>query len=323
MKLIAILLCALSLIACGGGKSIKTAPQVEQFIDGDITFIKPIRNQTFVVRKEGATVDLGGLTHGYTNARYAFRVVAPGVSIINGTITAEGVTTGIIFNSCIRQSDFIKLTADPAGYQKELWQRCSTGGLIKDVTLVSTKDGVYVGPYVNGISIEDSTFNRVDAVAIYGDTGSADVTIKNNTFTDNGFRYVRKSGRPRAHIALDGSWRYSITGNTFDDKGKIKRTGGDYVPAISAYNNCGEATFNGVPLPRVHGSRFHSIKDNTFKDVSRGVWLQYREHNNIFSSCVKPYYPDLATDNVVQGNTYLNVQSRNKDDGDRNSMEYQ
>ena len=77
--------------------------------------------------------------------------------------------------------------------------------------------------------------------------------------------------------------------------------------------DCGETNFHGMIQPRLQGADHNLIENNTFKGTTLGIWLQYREHDNLKSCAGR--YPDQANYNTLKGNRYINVKREWRDDG--------
>ena len=125
-----------------------------------------------------------------------------------------------------------------------------------DITLSDLKIMVngaiplYVGPGTTKLTVTNSTFSgRSGSVGIYLDAESADNTISNDHF-----ELVTKN---REIIAVDGSARDLITGNTFDNP----VNGGVFL-----YRNCGEGgTIRHQP------PQHDTISNNLFRYTDHGL----------------------------------------------------
>jgi hypothetical protein len=165
---------------------------------------------------------------------------------------------------------------------------------------ISTNGAIplYAGPGTTKLTVTNSTFSGDSgSVGIYLDAESAD-----NTITNNHFELVTKS---REVIAVDGSARDVITGNTFDNP---------VHGGIFLYRNCGEGG-----TIRHQSPQRNTIGNNLFRYTDHGltswrttkpaIWLGSRQGNR--SYCVhdatRPFGSSLssrdeATYNVVRDN---------------------
>ncbi len=178
------------------------------------------------------------------------------------------------------------------------------------------KTGIYLQRYITDFKLKNSTLKAND-VGIYLESGTKNNLISHSTFTKNGettydisSRKRKLRIRKREAIAIDSSAYNTITDNKF-----INNAGG----AIFLYKNCYENYEDASSLPRVQHSSFNIIKNNTFSDEPKGVWIasrQSREMDNfncgdpiVYTSedKKKKYYQDFSRSNQVINNVFEGV----------------
>jgi hypothetical protein len=175
-------------------------------------------------------------------------------------------------------------------------QKNAPSGISLDKVTIDGLGGIplYFGPGVTNSALRNSTIRgKSSKTAIYLDAESA-----GNVIADN--RFQVKVGREM--IAVDGSARNIISGNTFENPLK----GGIFV-----YRNCGEGG-----TIRHQEPRSNQIINNRFTYKSSiiaypAIWLNHRDVGKWYCK-VNPKYPfgssldprDRAIDNVVSGNRF-------------------
>ncbi|MCL6705789.1 right-handed parallel beta-helix repeat-containing protein [Pseudomonas sp. R2.Fl] len=175
-------------------------------------------------------------------------------------------------------------------------QQNAPSGISLDKVTIDGLGGIplYFGPGVTNSALRNSIIRgKSSKTAIYLDAESA-----GNVITDNRFQ-VKVD---REMIAVDGSARNVISGNTFENP----RKGGVFV-----YRNCGEGG-----TIRHQEPRSNQILDNRFSYRSSlvaypAIWLNHRDVGKWYCK-VDPKYPfgssldprDRAIDNVVSGNRF-------------------
>lgn len=177
-------------------------------------------------------------------------------------------------------------------------QAASPRDTVLDTLLIEPPGNIalYVGPGVTGTVLEKSTFvGHTNGTAIYLDAESSRSLIIANSF--------QISTKSRELIAIDGSSRNRITGNSFENA---------YNGGIFIYRNCGE---QGVI--RHQKPEYNVIVGNTFRydrkpPFKPAVWLGSRggKQSYCFSD---PQYPfgssqsplDYARNNTVEQNEFL------------------
>lgn len=175
-------------------------------------------------------------------------------------------------------------------------QKNAPSGISLDKVTIDGLGGIplYFGPGVTNSALRNSTIRgKSSKTAIYLDAESA-----GNVITDN--RFQVKVGREM--IAVDGSARNVIAGNTFENPLK----GGVFV-----YRNCGEGG-----TIRHQEPRSNQVVDNRFTYRSSiiaypAIWLNHRDVGKWYCR-VNPEYPfgssldprDRAIDNIISGNRF-------------------
>jgi parallel beta-helix repeat protein len=189
---------------------------------------------------------------------------------------------------------------------------------VNNVDIISNhKTGIYLQRYITDFKLKNSTLKAND-IGIYLESGTKNNLISGSTFSKNGettydleSRKRKLRIKKREAIAVDSSAYNTITDNTF-----INNAGG----AIFLYKNCYENFEDEKSLPRVQYSSFNIIKNNTFSDERKGVWIasrQSREMDNF--NCGDPlitlgeddddkYYQDYARSNQVINNLFDGVE---------------
>lgn len=175
-------------------------------------------------------------------------------------------------------------------------QKNAPSGISLDKLTIDGLGGIplYFGPGVTSSALRNSTIRgKSSKTAIYLDAESA-----GNVIADN--RFQVKVGREM--VAVDGSARNIISGNTFENPLK----GGVFV-----YRNCGEGG-----TIRHQEPRSNQIINNHFAYKSSivaypAIWLNHRDVGKWYCK-TNPKYPfgssldprDRAIDNVVSGNRF-------------------
>lgn len=189
----------------------------------------------------------------------------------------------------------------------------------------SHQNGIFVDRFVNGFVLDKSSVNSTGGAAIYLDSGSTNSTIKNSSFTKNGYsRYLSEINTiakqvkdyAREVIAIDSSFNNHIEGNIFHDNARA---------SIFLYKNCNEFHKDPKQIPRYQSSDGNIITGNTFKDTEIGVWVASRQSMNLRElECGSPlmakgiknygpyrrrtlFYEDFAKNNKVINNTFKNI----------------
>ena len=313
------LLLLLTFVGCSDRNVNNTSPAKVVNITENTMLSESSRNVQYVIRKNGVTLDLGGLTH-YSNGEYAIiKVQSSNVTVKNGSLKGLGFATGINVQTCVRLSDVDPLKNSPENHEPLIYDRCNKGSSIQSVKFENLKTGVYISSYVSNSKIENSNFVNIDRMAIYLDAGSKDTIIENNRFENIGFRHIEDYGRPRGSISIDSSYDNIIIRNYFNSQPKFsKKLLNPYrIPELEFYRNCGEPTFGDVPLPRIHGADNNTITNNTFENVGLVAWFKYRNHDQL-GSCVGNY-PDQSNNNNLIGSTLINVEEFVYDEGENNT----
>ncbi len=181
----------------------------------------------------------------------------------------------------------------------------------------SHKTGIYLQRYITDFKLTNSTLKAND-IGIYLESGTRNNLISHSVFTKNGETTynidTRKRTlriRKREAIAIDSSAYNTITDNQF-----INNAGG----AIFLYKNCYENHIDSNSLPRFQYSSFNIIKNNTFSDERKGVWIASRQSRDLDNfNCGDPivyatednkkkYYQDFSRSNQVINNVFDGVE---------------
>ena len=211
----------------------------------------------------------------------------------------------------------------------------------KNITLTnntisySHADGIYIGRYITGLTLNNANINNSGAVGFYLDSGAQDNLVENSTFTFNGFsKYIPSKGRirrslttAREGVAIDSSAFNTVKNNSF------KHNGGG---SVFLYKNCHEN--HTVGLPRYQSADNNLITQNIFEDEEVGVWIASRQSKDLTNwDCGDPQmdtgsvtygpkkvdtkiYEDFAKSNRVVSNTFLDVRRGVIVEDDNNSI---
>lgn len=143
---------------------------------------------------------------------------------------------------------------------------------IENVKIENTGLGIYVGPYVNGVVITDSTVTRT-TIGAHLSYGSQKTRIQRSVFSENGLRGT--PGSDREAIVMDSSSHNVISHNVFAN---------NFGAAIRTYKNCGEAAPNlkGVKekagKTREEGADFNLITNNSFY-LTNSFYKKHQQEN--------------------------------------------
>lgn len=271
-----------------------------------------ITTSNVIFNCRGATID--GLNQ--SNQNVGILITTPyNSNLSNVTVencNVEGFVNGILVN----RSGYQSLTNGDY-YVNYLSDIYITHNFIEKTENV----GVYVGPYVTKVTIQDNKIYNCGSTGIYLDSGSNGNQILNNQIIHNGYSGVSPQGKivsyggvsfrifetGREGLAIDGSYNNIIQSNTF-----VNNSAG----AIFIYKNCGEDV-NSNPqawIPRVYASNNNLIEDNTLSGSGTGVWIGSRMSQNLYlMDCSEPAYftgfmkyiaLDHASGNVVENNSF-------------------
>lgn len=287
-------------------------------VNGSTTLDKNYDNVQFTITNSGTPeapliFDLGG-NHLDMTANTAAIFVRSGLSNIiirNGSISSNGIATGVMLLSPLTEADVLPLQAD-SSYVDVLKARASSNIIVENITFSKTNTAVYVNSFHKNVTIRDNTIVNSNRMAIYLDHESTNHSVHNNYFNNNGFRWAEDgliglNGRPRADISVDASSGNRIYNNTF----RLTNSTYNFVAgftdraSIELYRNCGE-TFVGTELvvPRYSGADSNMIYDNTFDGVETGIWFASRRDNNFDADKCPWQIPDKSENNTASSNTF-------------------
>lgn len=259
-------------------------------------------------RASGITIDCAGAT--LDTSRGTVNYGRPTVQI-RSTKTRDGrwnVPTDITVRNCVvkgairlqglgrnGQAEEVRLSSLKADHTKNAQQAAPKNIVLEAMTFVA--DGqipLYAGPGITGLTVRNSRFQgKSDGTALYLDAESAENAILDNSFS------VRTDHREQ--IALDGSARNRIVGNSFNNP----INGGIFV-----YRNCGEGGTIRHQKPQhneIAGNIFSYPKGS--RDAEPAVWLNSRNGARLYC-LTAPSAPfgsglsarDFADNNTVSGN---------------------
>ena len=189
----------------------------------------------------------------------------------------------------------------------------------------SHKDGIFVSRFITDFVLDNSSVNSTGAVGLYLDSGSANNTISNTSFTKNGYSDYDISTRTikrkvedysREALAIDSSMNNNIEKNTFMENSR---------GSLFIYKNCNEHYLDPNQIPRYQSADNNIVTDNSFDGDRVGVWIASRQSADLKAlECAPPivatgsisygpvkedteYYEDFAKNNQVLNNTFSNL----------------
>ena len=208
------------------------------------------------------------------------------MTITNCSITGSIRLQGLGTNGQAKQVQLSSLSAD---HTRKAQAAAPTRILFSRLKL--TGDGpipLYLGPGLTQVTLTRSQLAGTGVTAMYLDAESANNTITNNTFS--------VKTKSREQIAIDGSARNVISGNTFTNPAN----GGIFV-----YRNCGEGG-----TIRHQKPQYNTISGNTFHYQTAflakpAVWLNSRRgaQRYCFRDPAHPFGSSLSSQDFAQFNT--------------------
>lgn len=202
---------------------------------------------------------------------------------------------------------------------------------------VSRGSGIFVDAFVTGVTVRDTEITGAGSVGIYLEAGSKDNVIEDNTIVNNGYGDVKPEGLPFSLAGLD--YRYLSTGRegiavdgSRDNVIRNNLIASNSAGGIFVYKNCGEFVTQKPASwwTRLYGPTGNLIEGNTIVDAPNGIWVGSRQaENQTFMDCsdtpyaaldFQVYYRDFATDNVVHGNAFGDVQYGIRVEDDRTTV---
>jgi parallel beta-helix repeat protein len=259
-------------------------------------------------------------------------LVAAPISTALANVTVRNcVVAGFLNNVRVTREGF-KTLAEGAEYENAF-----ADVVVENSHLYASRgSGIFVDGYVTGVTLRDLDIAFSGGVGIYLEAGSKDSVVVRNTIRESGFGDVVPEGVPfdlggvayrylstgREGIAVDGSRDNVITDNVIE---------GSSAGGIFLYKNCGEYATERPNQwwTRRYGADGNRIERNLIRDETSGVWIGSRmAENQYFMDCSDPAYVsgglvrvhrDLAANNVVADNTFVDVTwgVRVEDDGNR------
>jgi hypothetical protein len=208
------------------------------------------------------------------------------MTITNCSITGSIRLQGLGTNGQAKQVQLSSLNAD---HTQKAQAAAPTRIMFSRLKL--TGDGpipLYLGPGLTQVTLTRSQLTGTGVTAMYLDAESASNTITNNTFS--------VQTKSREQIAIDGSARNVISGNTFTNP----VNGGIFV-----YRNCGEGG-----TIRHQKPQYNTISGNTFQYQTAflakpAVWLNSRRgaQRYCFRDPAHPFGSSLSSQDFAQFNT--------------------
>jgi hypothetical protein len=166
--------------------------------------------------------------------------------------------------------------------------------LLRNLYVENVKTGLYLGNYGRDIVMDNLVFDGTDRIALYVESGTRDLTIRNSVFANN---------HTREALAFDSAYNSVIENNLFIDN----REGG-----ANFYQNCGELKGQVCPIIRDTPANGNHITGNRFVDNGiAGLQVASRQgrlHGLGWCATLNGLpgrHQDTAQDNVVSGNTFV------------------
>ena len=166
--------------------------------------------------------------------------------------------------------------------------------LMQDLYLENLKTGIYLGNYSRDVTMERLVIDGTDRIALYTESGSHRVTLKDSVIANN---------LTREAVAIDSTYDSTLENNLFVDN----REG-----AVNLYQNCGE--LKGIVCPvvrdtppngnRIAGNRFVDNGITELQVASR----QGRKHSAGWCATLDGEpgrHRDTAEDNTVVDNVFV------------------
>lgn len=210
--------------------------------------------------------------------------------------------------------------------------------VIEDSTSLDSRGvGIFVNGYVSGVTLRRLHVEGAGSTGIYLEHGSKDNVVEDSAIVNNGFGENGPGGQTfefagitfwfwgtgREGLAIDGSRFNLVRNNTFS---------GNSAGGIFLYKNCGEFVSSRPQRwwHRRYGADGNTIAGNTFTGGENGVWIGSRMgENTLPMECSDPAYLtdgvnrivlDYARDNVVESNTFHDVQYAIRVEDDRSQI---
>jgi len=286
--------------------------------------------------------------------RHGFRISRSNITLdCRGAIIAGGVKSkaGILISapSDLRLENVTVrnciITNQPVGIQvsRTKWRRLKRGHenengfrriLISNLRILDSKgSGIYLTPYVSGVTIRKVEIAGSGESGIYFDSGTTGNRLQNSEIHHNGFGRKSKNTKiisfgpvrikalltGREGIALDGAFNNKIIGNHIHHNA---------VGGIYAYRNCGEGHSKKRKrwYRRRYGANGNVMRGNRIENEINGIWIASRaSQNQYFMDCGGAAYRtgvlfkihrDQAKNNRVIANQFRNVRYAIRIEGD-------
>lgn len=187
-----------------------------------------------------------------------------------------------------------------AKYERdEIYRRTPHAVRIVNTVVDNAKGaGIYIDDYVADVLLSRVTVTRSDAMAVYLEHSSRNITIEDSLFDGNSV------GKKREAIAIDSSANNVIRRNVF----RRNKAGGIFL-----YKNCHEHADDPKQTVRWQGADDNLIEGNLFEDEPVGVWVASRQSLDLRKlRCGDPYYGgkyviDRASRNAIKNNQFVRV----------------
>ncbi|MDD2943139.1 MAG: right-handed parallel beta-helix repeat-containing protein [bacterium] len=255
---------------------------------------------------QGSIIDPGPLKG------YAVLVDSGGQSMSNVTIRnciiRNSNAIGIVV--AWRASDRVKVEGF---YKAEIYARSPRNiQIINTLVDNAAGAGIYIDDYVSDVILSNVSLVRSQAMGVYLEHSSRNITIENSLFEDNSW------GKKREALAIDSSAGNMIRRNVF----RRNKFGGIFL-----YKNCFEKSHTDKnQVARWQGANDNIIENNIFEDQRVGIWVASRQSLDLRKmDCGAPYYEgkfvlDFARGNSIVGNMFRRVAQGVVVEDDNNSV---
>lgn len=161
---------------------------------------------------------------------------------------------------------------------EDAWRlRSPKNVVLSHVSLTASKSsGVFLGPALDGVVLEDSIVDGSESAGVYVEHGTEHAKIRRNLIRNNGFRdggIDRTEWSRREGIAVDAAAQNEIEDNVLE---------GNAFGGVFLYKNCREhvSTDPSSPPRPLHAAS-NVIRRNTFRNMPFGVWIAARQARDL------------------------------------------
>lgn len=281
------------------------------------------KNVTFRITSSNINLDCNGAKLASTERfkRSAFYVVSDqpinNISINNCHVTGYGHALHILKKTSPRDR-YLAGNKNPDKLRQSAPHDITINNLTSDSSINSA---IFIGDHIHHVTMNNLTVIDAGTVGIYFEFGSSHNVVKNSNFTGNGHRRFKPD---REAIAIDSSMHNLIENNRFSKNG---------AGAVFLYRNCFEHAADktrGNHFLRTESSDHNRIVNNHITDEEVGVWVASRQSRDMRGfkcgafemkkTTFATYHEDAAEHNLIQGNTFRNVEQSVIVEDDKNHV---